>query len=74
MPPKENTGAREWNTRIVRSIVTILGLFTVIGTVLAFVGTNLSLIVTGFRTGVDVSILYVVYKLAQEIHYSRKTC
>lgn len=73
MPSKENTTTGEWNEQIVRSIVTIVGLFAVSGVTLAYFTTDLSWILSGFRTGVTVSILYVVSKIAQEIHYFRKT-
>lgn len=72
MPSKENAATGEWSGTVVRSIVKITALFAAIGIALGYFNTDLSWILSGFRTGVAVSTLYVVYKIAQEVHHFRE--
>lgn len=73
MPSEEDGPNGEWSAKLVRLVISIVSFFTILGIALAYLATELSLVITGFRMGVGVSILYLVYKIAQEVHYFRKT-
>mgnify|MGYP006292616933 CR=1 FL=1 len=73
MPSEEDGPNGEWSAKLVRLIIYIVSFFTILGIVLAYLTTALPLVIAGFRMGVVVSILYLVYKIAQEVHYFRKT-
>ena len=71
--PSEDDSHGEWSAKLVRLIIYIVSSFTILGIALAYLATELSLVITGFMMGVSVSILYLVYKIAQEVHYFRET-
>jgi small-conductance mechanosensitive channel len=73
MPSKEDGPSGEWSAKLVRLIIYLVSFFTILGIVLAYLTTELALVLAGFRMGVIVSILYLIYKIAQEVHYFRTT-
>lgn len=72
MTAEETAPTGEWSAKIARYVLEILALFGVLGFPLALLFSDLRLVLGSFRTGVAVSILYLVYKIAQEVHYIRK--
>jgi len=72
MSAKENVPTGEWSETVARYVFTITTLFTILGITLVFLSSNVGLAFSGLRTGVAVSILYLIYKIAQEVHYFRK--
>jgi len=73
MSSQEYTPTGEWSAKIARYVIYIVSLFTIIGIPLAILSANLIVILIGIQTGVTVSILYLVYKIAQEVHYFTRT-
>ena len=73
MPSEADDRSGEWSAKLVRLVIYIVSFFTVLGVVLAYLTTELALVIFGFRIGLVVSILYLVYKVAQEVHYLRET-
>ena len=71
MPTEQAAPHGEWSAAVVRYLIYIVGSFTTVGVVFGWLTTFLGLATLGFFVGVALSVLYLLYKIAQEIHHLR---
>lgn len=69
MPSTQNAPDNAWNRKLAFTVTVILGLFIGVGMFsLWFTNEGPGIVLTWFWVGVGVSVIYLLYKIAQEIH------
>jgi hypothetical protein len=71
MSAVENPGDGSWSVSLTRVVMAVTTLCSLAGIAFAFLFTSLAPIFSGIQLGVWLSILYVLYKIAQELHHLR---
>ena len=69
MPSNHDGTDGSWNRRLAFVVTVIVGLFIVVGVFgLWFTNAGPGIVLTWFWVGVGVSVIYLLYKIAHEIH------
>ena len=71
MSDVQNSGDGSWSVAITRVVIGVTTVCSLAGIAFAYLFTSLAPIFSGIQLGVGLSILYVLYKIAQELHHLR---
>lgn len=72
MPSEEDIPEGHWSTELTRHLVYIIGSFAILGATWAAADGSLNLAMRWLQIGIGISILYVLYEIAHDIHEIRE--